>query len=138
MPTVSCRVASCPFFPSCLPLPVLTQMDLAVDDLKAHLKMLQLCSDMHLDLFIHEFSLEADDRIPVNFLNRLKDFEKLVCWRAILVCYAVTKGQQTPQEMQLQAVLADFHGLDSLISAGTGSGNMVGCKPILHFFDTQL
>jgi len=45
-----------------------------------------------------------------------------VCWRAILLCYAVTKGQQIPREMQLRAVLADFHGLDSLISAGTGSG----------------
>ena len=71
-------------------------MDPAVDDLKAHLEKLRMCSAMCLDLFIHEFSLEADDRILVNFLNGLKDFEKLVCWRAILLCYAVTKGQQTP------------------------------------------
>ena len=55
-------------------------MDLAVDDLKAHLETLWMCSATRLDLFIHELSLEADDRILVNFLNGLKDFEKLVCW----------------------------------------------------------
>ena len=113
------------FLSPCLPSPVPTPMDLAVDDLKAHLKTLQTCLATCLDLFIREFSLVADDRIPVNFLNGLKDFEKLVCWRAILLCYAVTKGQQTPQEMQLWAVFADFHGLNSLISAGTGSGKML-------------
>jgi hypothetical protein len=31
------------------------------------------------------------------------------------------KGQHTPQEMQLQAVLADFYSIDGLISAGSGS-----------------
>src|ERR1700679_2756337 len=37
----------------------------------------------------------------------------------------VTHGQQIPCEMQLRAVLADHHGFDCLIAAGTGSGKML-------------
>jgi hypothetical protein len=91
-------------------------------ELKARLETLRTCSATQLDDFIRDFSLAADNRIPSAFLNGLKDSDKLVAWRAILMCYVVTHGQQIPREMQLRAVLADFNGLDSLISAGTGSG----------------
>jgi hypothetical protein len=74
-----------------------------------------------------EFSQDADDRI---FLNGLKDFDKPVCQGAFLVCCAMTKGQQTLQEMQLQAVLEKFHSIDGLISAGSGSGKTGGWQTL--------
>jgi hypothetical protein len=68
------------------------------------------------------FSLESDSRIPSDFLSSLEESDKIFCWRAILICYMVTHGQQIPREMQLRAVLADHHGFDCLIAAGTVSG----------------
>ncbi|KAF8908602.1 hypothetical protein CPB84DRAFT_1725038 [Gymnopilus junonius] len=93
-----------------------------VPDLPTHLETLRACPAACLDDFIRDLSLNVDERIPLAFLNGLNDSDKLLCWRAILICYTVTQGQQIPREMQLRAVLADFNGLDSLISAGTGSG----------------
>ncbi|KAF8910944.1 hypothetical protein CPB84DRAFT_1762953 [Gymnopilus junonius] len=96
-------------------------MDLG-NDLTSHLETLRTCSATQLDQFKRELSLEIDERIPRTWLDGLKETDRTVCWRAILICYVITQGQQIPQEMQLRAVLADFQGLDSLISAGTGSG----------------
>jgi hypothetical protein len=71
----------------------------------------------------------------VIFLNELKDFDKLVC-------YAVTKGQQTPQKMQLQAVLADCYSIYGLILVGSGSGETRGreklADSIFKFTDQRL
>ncbi|PPR05782.1 hypothetical protein CVT26_010156 [Gymnopilus dilepis] len=91
-------------------------------DLNARLEVLRTCSATRLDEFARESRLQADERVPHTWLDGLKDSDKVTCWRAILMCHVVTHGQQIPREMQLQAVLADFNGLDSLISAGTGSG----------------
>jgi hypothetical protein len=55
-------------------------------------------------------------------LSSLEDADKIFCWRAILLCYKVTLGQQIPREMQLRSVLSDHHVFDCLIAAGTGSG----------------
>jgi hypothetical protein len=93
-----------------------------VPTLEDSLDLIRNCSSLDLLSFICRFSLESDSRVPSDFLSSLEDTDKMFCWRAILVCYMVTQGQQIPREMQLRSVLADHHGLDCLIAAGTGSG----------------
>src|SRR6267378_35775 len=67
--------------------------------------------------------LSLESRAPIGFLNGLeKANDRTICMQAIILCYCVTLGEQVPREMQLRAVLADQHGLDSLVSAGTGQG----------------
>ena len=109
------RVKTRPFF-ACF-----YNMD-TVSTLEDRLNDIRKCSAVELLNFMRELSLESDSRIPHRFLSSLEDANLVICWRAILICYTVTHGQQIPREMQLRAVLADHHGLDCLISAGTGSG----------------
>ena len=61
-------------------------------------------------------------KLPGDFLDSLDDKDHVICFRATLLCYYVTDGAQIPREMQLRAVLADQHGKDYLVAAGTGSG----------------
>jgi DEAD/DEAH box helicase len=61
-------------------------------------------------------------KLPGDFLDSLDDRDRVICLRATLLCYYVTDGAQIPREMQLRAVLADQHGKDYLVAAGTGSG----------------
>ena len=93
-----------------------------VPTLEESLGLVRNCSSEDLLSFMSRFSLESDSRIPSDFLSSLEDADKIFCWRAILVCYMVTLGQQLPREMQLRSVLSDHHGFDCLIAAGTGSG----------------
>jgi RAD3-like DEAD/DEAH box helicase len=93
-----------------------------VPTLEESLDFIRKSSAVELLSFICGLSLESDSRLPSDFLSSLEDTDKIFCWRAILVCYMVSQGQQIPREMQLRAVLADHHGLDCLIAAGTGSG----------------
>ena len=97
-----------------------TNMD-TVPTLEDSLGLVRKCSFVDLWSIICRLSLESDSRIPFDFLNSLEDADRLFCWRAIVVCYMVTFGQQIPREMQLRAVLPDHHGFDCLIAAGTGS-----------------
>ena len=97
-----------------------TNMD-TVPTLEDSLGLVRKCSFVDLWSIICRLSLESDSRIPFDFLNSLEDADRLFCWRAIVVCYMVTFGQQIPREMQLRAVLSDHHGFDCLIAAGTGS-----------------
>jgi hypothetical protein len=62
------------------------------------------------------------ERLPVQYLDGLDDSDKTTASRACLLVYAVTSGTQVPRELQLRACLATYHGHDSLIDAGTGSG----------------
>ena len=67
-------------------------------------------------------SLESGSRVSSDFLSSLKDADKILCWRAILVCYMVSLGQQIPREMQLRPVLSDNQGFDCLIAVGSDLG----------------
>lgn len=93
-----------------------------VPTLEDRLDLIRKCSSVDLFTFMCNLSLESDSRVPSDFLSSLDDADKIFCWRAILVCYMVSHGQQIPREMQLRAVLADRHCFDCLIAAGTGSG----------------
>lgn len=62
------------------------------------------------------------DRLPIQYLESLSEEDRTVCFRASMICWAVTGRAMVPREMQLRTVLADFHGRDALIAAGTGSG----------------
>ena len=70
----------------------------------------------------HISTLDLLSRLPTDFLNSLDDKDRVICFRASLLCYCVTNGAQIPREMQLRAVLADQHEKDYLVAAGTGSG----------------
>ena len=59
--------------------------------------------------------------LPMDLLDSLSDKDRVICFRATLLCYCVTNGTQIPREMQLRTVLAD-HENDYLVAAGTGSG----------------
>ncbi|KAH9009895.1 P-loop containing nucleoside triphosphate hydrolase protein [Lactarius hengduanensis] len=61
-------------------------------------------------------------RLPVSFLEALDEDDRLICYRAALICYSVTGSTQVPREMQFKVVLANRNGEDCLVSAGTGSG----------------
>ena len=61
-------------------------------------------------------------KLPREFLDTLDDKDLVICFRVTLLCCYVTNGAQIPCEMQLRAVLADQHGNDYLVAAGTGSG----------------
>lgn len=51
------------------------------------------------------------------------------CYRAAIICYGATGSIQVPREMRLKAVLSDYHGKDTLVSAGsTGSGKTLQKK----------
>lgn len=67
-------------------------------------------------------NLRLYERLPLSFLDTLVDDDKAICYRAALICYSVTGSAQVPREMQLRVVLANHHGRDCLVSAGTGSG----------------
>jgi len=62
------------------------------------------------------------DRLPIQYLESLTDEDKTICFRASMICWAVSAGAMVPREMQFRTVLADFRGRDALIAAGTGSG----------------
>ncbi len=61
-------------------------------------------------------------KMPATYLESLEEADRVICFRTTLLCYCVTGGTQVPREMQLRSVLADKHGKDSLVAAGTGSG----------------
>lgn len=85
-----------------------------------HLQFLRTCLVDELKRLISNLSLY--DRLPLSFLESLDEDDKIVCYRAALICYSVTNSIQVPCEMQLRVVLAIKNGRDCLVSAGTGSG----------------
>jgi len=66
--------------------------------------------------------LELRERLPVGFLDTLDEDDLVICYRAAVICYGVTGSAQVACGMQLKAVLSDYHGKDTLVSAGIGSG----------------
>ncbi|KAG6843060.1 hypothetical protein H0H93_002422, partial [Arthromyces matolae] len=62
------------------------------------------------------------EKLPSVYLEQLDDADRSTAYRACMLAWIVTERTQVPRELQLRAFLATFHGHDSLISAGTGSG----------------
>lgn len=56
------------------------------------------------------------------------------------MCYGITGSIKVPHEMQLKAVLSDYHEKDTLISAGTGSSKTlpITLSVLLNDLDEQL
>ena len=94
-------------------------------ELSQWLSLMRMCSGDELcDLVL---VLGLCECLPTGFLATLNNDEDLMlCYQVAVICYGVTGSIQVPCEMQLKAVLSDFHGKDTLISAGTGSGTMNG------------
>ena len=61
-------------------------------------------------------------RLPLLYLAELCNEDRITAARASLLAWVVTNGTQVPPELQLRACLETYHGHDSLINAGTGSG----------------
>jgi hypothetical protein len=96
-------------------------MDISrVSTLGEHLDQLRLFPGSE----IQELLANAIDseQLPVQYLGGLYGDDRITASRACLLAYAVTSGTQIPRELQLRACLAKYHGHDSLIDAGTGSG----------------
>ena len=93
----------------------------AAPELSQWLSLMRTCSGDELcDLVL---VLGLCERLPTDFLATLDDDEDLMlCYQVAVICYSVTGSVQVPHEMQLKAVLSNFHGKDTLVSAGTGSG----------------
>src|SRR6266568_3656272 len=90
--------------------------------LSEHLEELRTSSSDYLQDLVAKLGQDLQTWLPISFLDSLNEKDQSLCYRAILLCWAVTGATQVPQEMQLKAVLADRHGKDSLVLAGTGSG----------------
>ena len=63
-----------------------------------------------------------EDRLPLQYLESLSNEDRTICYRAAMICWAVTKTTIVPREMQFRVVLSDFRRRDCLIAAGIGSG----------------
>jgi hypothetical protein len=95
-------------------------MEQNVPTLPERLNFLRTCTAAEISELLAHLSLGFE--LPGGFLDSLDENDKTTCRRAMAICYCVTEGKIIPREMQLRAVLADRHGQDSLIAAGTGSG----------------
>lgn len=62
------------------------------------------------------------DHLPTDFLATLNNKDLAICYQAAIICYGVTGSIQVPCEMQLKAILSDYHKKDTLVSTGTDSG----------------
>jgi replicative superfamily II helicase len=89
-------------------------------ELSQWLRIIRACSGNELCDLVSLLGLR--ERLPSEFLATLDDDDLTVCYRAAIICYGVTGSVQVPREMQLKAVLSDYHGRDTFVSAGTGSG----------------
>lgn len=59
---------------------------------------------------------------PTNSSTGLELLEKTIALRACLMCWTASLSKLVPREMQLQHVIGDRTGQNTLVSAGTGSG----------------
>jgi hypothetical protein len=89
-------------------------------ELSQWLRLIQAFSGGELGDLVSVLGLH--ERLPSGFLATLDDADLTICYRAAIICYGVTGSVQVPRKMQLKAVLSDYHGKDTLVSAGTGSG----------------
>jgi hypothetical protein len=92
----------------------------SIPELSERLQHLQSCSVKELSQLVSCLSLA--ERLPHTFLDGLAEEDMIICYHVALLCYCVTLSAQIPCEMQLRVVLADQHKMDSLVSAGMGSG----------------
>jgi hypothetical protein len=64
----------------------------------------------------------SKDRLPHQYLESLSNEDRTICYRAAMICWAVTQSTIVPREMQFRVILSDFRKQDCLIAVGTGSG----------------
>jgi hypothetical protein len=115
-----------------------TESSYDVPDLPQWLRLMRTCSGDYLcDL---ASVLELHRCLPGIFLATLDDNDLTLCYRVAIIRYGVTVSIQVPQEMQLKAVLSGYHGKDTLVSAGTGSGKTlpIALNVLLNDPDKQL
>lgn len=62
------------------------------------------------------------DRLPTDYLQSLLCEDLVLCLRACLLVYTITRAKFIPRDFQLEASLETVRGRDSVIIAGTGSG----------------
>jgi ATP-dependent helicase YprA (DUF1998 family) len=89
-------------------------------ELSQWLRIIRACSGNELRDLVSLLGLW--EHLPSEFLATLDDANLTVCYRAAIICYGITGSVQVPCEMQLKAVLSDYHGRDTFVSVGTGSG----------------
>lgn len=90
-------------------------------NLQDRLQYLRTCSGKEITELSTSI-IDLQTQLPQDYLAELTECERVICHRASVVCWSVTRGKQVPRKMQLRAILADRLGKESLISAGTGSG----------------
>ena len=91
----------------------------SIPDMNEWIQHIRTCSPGEISLLVSNEI--PQDRLPTHYLESRSEEDKTVCFRASMICWAITGRAMVPREMQLQTVLADFHGRDALIAAGTGS-----------------
>jgi hypothetical protein len=91
-----------------------------VPTLEEYLGYVRLASGDDIELLLsNAINLNT---LPTTYLEKLSKEDRITASRACLLAWAVTGGIQIPRELQLRACLETYHGRDSLINAGTGSG----------------
>ncbi|KII90705.1 hypothetical protein PLICRDRAFT_106554 [Plicaturopsis crispa FD-325 SS-3] len=70
----------------------------------------------------------------LRLLGSLSPAQQLEAWRACLLVYEATGHKKVPRDFQLQSALASLRGIDSVITAGTGSGKTLinAIAPLLY------
>ena len=63
----------------------------------------------------------SEDRLPLQYLKSLSDEDRTICYRAAMICWAVTQSTMVPREMQFRVVLSDVRNQDCLIAAERGT-----------------
>ncbi|KAF4618097.1 hypothetical protein D9613_012644 [Agrocybe pediades] len=101
-----------------------------VPNLDEKLSFFRSCSAAELPGLV--FSVLPVHQLPGSYLESLSAEDSAVCLRACMICWAITEGTMVPREMQLRTVVADYHGQDTLISAGTGSGKTLPIALCIH------
>ena len=49
-----------------------------------------------------------EDRLPLQYLESLSNEDRTICYRAAMICWAVTQSTIVPREMQFCVILSDF------------------------------
>ena len=64
----------------------------------------------------------CQDLLPLQYLESLSNEDRTVCYRAAMICWAISSSTILPREMQFRVILTDFRKRDCLVAAGTASG----------------
>jgi DEAD/DEAH box helicase len=107
-------------------------------ELSEWLRHIRTCSGDGLSDLVSVLGLR--ECLPSEFLGTLNENDLTICYQASIICYGVTGSIQVPCKMQLNVILSNSHGKDTLVSAGTGSGKTlpIALNVLLDDTDKQL